>query len=217
MIVSTPLNFAADALAPHVSAETFAHHHGKHFAAYIKTANDLTAGTAMEALDLEAIVRMAKRAANSALFNAAGQVWNHGFFWASLSPPGAARPTGALAAAIDRDFGGFAAMASAFTAAGAAQFGSGWVWLVAGGDGRLSIIATADAMPVWIDHMVTPLLVCDVWEHAYYLDWHSDRRGFLTAFIGSLANWSLARDQYATATGTGDAWQFKADAALEPA
>jgi superoxide dismutase, Fe-Mn family len=214
MITAMPLNFAANALSPDISADTFAHHHGKHFAAYIKTANKLIAGTPAADLDLEAIVRMAERAGNTALFNAAGQVWNHGFFWASLSPPGTGRPAGALATAIERDFGSFDKLASQFIAAGTGQFGSGWVWLVAGGDGRLSVMSTPDAMPVWIEHMATPLLVCDVWEHAYYLDWHSDRGSFLKAFIAKLANWTLAQDQYAAAIGAQGEWCYPAERAL---
>ncbi len=217
MIPAMTLNFAADALAPHVSAETFAYHHGKHFAAYIKAANGLIAGTPAANLDLEAIVRNAQQAGNTALFNAAGQVWNHGFFWASLSPPGTDPPAGALTAAIDRDLGGFAAMATAFIAVGAGQFGSGWVWLVSGSDGRLAIIATADAVPAWIEHEVTPLLVCDVWEHAYYIDWRNDRGGFLKAFIHSLANWPLAQDQYGAATHATKSWQYPAERMPEPA
>jgi Fe-Mn family superoxide dismutase len=205
MITAMPLPFAADALVPHLSAESFNYHHGKHFQAYIKTTNDLIAATPAATHDLETIV---SDAANAALFNAAGQVWNHGFFWASLSPPTPARPTGELAAAIDTAFGSFDAMAKAFVAAGTAEFGSGWVWLFSGTDGKLAIAATHDAMPIWAEQPATPLLVCDLWEHAYYLDWRNDRGAFLHAFITSLANWRLAQDQYAIAASDAAGWRY---------
>ncbi len=205
MITIMPLPFAGDALAPHISAETFEYHHGKHFQAYINTTNDLIDATPDKAHDLETIV---SNAGNAALFNAAGQVWNHGFFWASLSPPSDARPSGELAAAIDRDFGSFDAMAQEFVTAGTKEFGSGWAWLIAGTDGKLAITTTHDAMPAWVEQPVTPLLVCDVWEHAYYIDWRNDRGAFLRAFITTLANWPLAQDQYAVAASDAAGWRY---------
>lgn len=208
MISLMPLPFAADALSPHISAETFAYHHGKHFAAYVNKTNELTADADDPDADLESIVDAADEADNIALFNAAGQAWNHGFFWASLAPPSDARPAGELAAAIDRDFGSFDAMAEAFVKTGVAEFGSGWTWLVSDADGTLSIISTHDGIPVWIEHPVLPLLVCDVWEHAYYVDWRNDRGGFLKAFISQLANWSHAQSQYAAARADDIGWLY---------
>lgn len=208
MISLMPLPFAADALAPHVSAETFQYHHGKHFAAYVTKTNEMIANTDDTDADLETIVDNADEADNIALFNAAGQAWNHGFFWASLAPPSDARPAGALAEAIVRDFGDFDAMAAEFVKVGTAQFGSGWAWLVSDADGGLSICSTDDALPVWIEQPVMPLLVCDVWEHAYYVDWRNDRGGFLKAFVGNMANWSLAEAQYAAALADEVGWLY---------
>lgn len=208
MISLMPLPFAPDALSPHVSAETFAFHHGKHFAGYVNKTNELIADADDPDADLESIVDAADEADNIALFNAAGQAWNHGFFWASLAPPSAARPTGDLAAAIERDFGSFDAMAEQFVKTGVAEFGSGWTWLVSDADGGLSITSTHDGMPVWIEEPVLPLLVCDVWEHAYYVDWRNDRAGFLKAFIQQLANWELAQAQYAAALADEVGWLY---------
>jgi len=208
MIIQMPLPFAADALSPHVSAETFAYHHGKHFAAYVNKTNELIADSDLTEADLESIVDAADEADNIALFNASGQAWNHGFFWASLAPPSDARPGGALAEAIARDFGDFDAMAAEFVKTGTAEFGSGWTWLVSDADGVLSICSTHDALPVWIEQPVMPLLVCDVWEHAYYVDWRNDRGGFLKTFIGQLANWELAQAQYAAAVADEVGWLY---------
>lgn len=210
MITTMPLPFPADGLEPDISGETFEHHHGRHFQAYIDKVNELIAGTAHAGRNLETIIRHAADAGETGLFNAAGQTWNHGFFWASLSPATDTRPGSALAAAITRDFGSFDAMAAQFITTGAGQFGSGWAWLVADADGRLALQATHDAMPAWIERAVTPLLVCDVWEHAYYIDWRNDRGGFLKTFINSRANWALADGQYAAATGGGTAWRYPA-------
>lgn len=208
MITLMPLPFAAGALAPHVSAETFDYHHGKHFAAYVAKANELIEGSDDADADLETIIDNADEADNIALFNAAGQAWNHGFFWASLAPPSDARPSGGLAKAIARDFGDFDAFAAAFVTAATAQFGSGWAWLVSDADGALSICTTDDALPVWIEQPVMPLLVCDVWEHAYYIDWRNDRGGFLKAWVHSLANWPLAQAQYAAALADETGWLY---------
>jgi len=213
MITLMPLPFAADALAPHISAETFAYHHGKHFAAYVTKTNELIAGTDDADADLETIVDNADEADNVALFDAAGQAWNHGFFWASLAAPPSdmpsdARPGGGLAEAMARDFGGFDAMAAQFVKTGTAEFGSGWVWLVSDADGALSICSTHDALPVWVEQPVMPLLVCDVWEHAYYIDWRNDRGAFLKAFMGDLANWRHAEAQFAAAIADDAGWQY---------
>lgn len=204
MIPVMSLPFAADALEPQVSAETFDYHHGKHYVAYIAKTNELIAGTSLDRLNLEDVIDAAE--AQSGLFNAAAQSWNHGFFWASLAPPAGGRPGKALHQAIARDFGSFDAMAAQFVAVGSSQFGSGWAWLVAAANGRLQILSTPDATPVWLETGHVPLLVCDVWEHAYYIDWRNDRGGFLTAFINSMANWDLADAQYHAACHGGPSW-----------
>lgn len=206
MITLMPLPFAGDALAPHVSAETFDYHHGKHFAAYVAKTNELIAGTPLDRLDLEGIIAAAD--IHSGLFNAAAQAWNHGFFWASLTPEAGTRPGEPLRQAIIRDFGSFDAMAAQFEAVGSGQFGSGWTWLVAAVDGRLEILSTQDATPVWMETVHVPLLVCDVWEHAYYIDWRNDRSGFLGAFINGMANWSAADAQYHAACHGQTAWHY---------
>lgn len=206
MIAMMPLPFASDALAPHVSAETFDYHHGKHFVAYVAKTNELIADTPLDGMDLEGVIAAAD--AQPGLFNAAAQAWNHGFFWASLTPRAGARPGEALHRAIVRDFGSFDAMAAQFVAAGAGEFGSGWAWLVATADGRLQILSTHDAMPAWVETGHVPLLVCDVWEHAYYIDWRNDRGGFLAAFINGLANWAMADAQYHAACHGQTAWRY---------
>lgn len=208
MITMMPLPFAGDALAPQVSAETFEYHHGKHFAAYLAKTNELIAGTPLDGLDLESVIAAADD--RPGLFNAAAQAWNHGFFWSSLTATPGARPGEALSQAIARDFGSFDTMAAQFVAAGAGQFGSSWAWLVADAEGRLHCMSTHDAMPAWVETSHAPLLVCDVWEHAYYIDWRNDRGAFLAAFINGLANWALADAQYKAACNGGTGWRYPA-------
>jgi Fe-Mn family superoxide dismutase len=189
------LPYAKDALAPHMSAETFDYHHGKHHNAYVTKLNELIAGTAHADASLEAIVM----AADGALFNQAAQVWNHTFFWSSMTPGGGGAPTGALAEAIDRDFGGLAQFKDAFTKAAAGQFGSGWAWLVLK-DGKLQVMATANA-DTPARHGATALLTLDVWEHAYYVDYRNARPKFIEAFLEHLVNWEFAAANYAAAVG----------------
>lgn len=208
MIAMMPLPFASDTLEPHVSAETFDYHHGKHFAAYVAKTNELIADTPLDRMDLEGVIAAADD--QPALFNAAAQVWNHGFFWASLAAAPGTQPGDALSQAITRDFGGFDAMAAQFIAAGTGQFGSGWAWLVADADGRLRILSTHDAMPAWVETGHLPLLVCDVWEHAYYIDWRNDRGAFLAEFINGMANWVLADAQYRAACHNAHGWRYPA-------
>ncbi|NJO32241.1 MAG: superoxide dismutase [Rhodospirillales bacterium] len=204
MITPMPLPFPRDAIVPQMSLETFEYHYDRHFMAYVNKTNDLAAelpGT------LEDIIRNAYQH-NTALFQAAGQAWNHAFFWMSLSPQQGSAPSGRLAQAIARDFGDFGTFCDKFAKAGAGQFGSGWCWLVADASGMLSLATTHDAMPVWIDKDLTALLVCDVWEHAYYIDWRNDRGGFLTAFITERANWDFAAQQYDAAVSGSGQWSY---------
>lgn len=204
MITPMPLPFARDAIVPQMSLETFEYHYDRHFMAYVNKTNEL-AGE--QGGSLEDIIRNAHES-STALFQAAGQTWNHAFFWMSLSPEQGCSPSDDLAGAIVREFGSLDAFGDAFAKAGASQFGSGWCWLVADGSGALSLATTHDAMPIWIEQGTTPLLVCDVWEHAYYIDWRNDRGGFLGAFICERANWNFAARQFnAAITGRGQ-WSY---------
>lgn len=192
------LPYARDALAPHISAETLDFHHGKHHKAYVDKANDLVKGTELESADLETAIRAAWERKDAALFNNAAQIWNHTFYWNSMSPNGGGKPSGKLAEAIDRDFGSFEKFAEAFKAAGAGQFGSGWAWLVVK-DGKLEIRKTPNAETPITEAGVTPLLTMDVWEHAYYLDFQNRRPDYMGAFLGHLVNWEFAAENFAKA------------------
>jgi len=188
-----PLPFDASALQPHMSSETLAFHHGKHHRAYVDTLNKLVAGTPYAALSLDQIVR--KSADDSSpkarkIFNNAAQAWNHDFFWQSLSPDGGGTPPAALAKRIAKSFDDLAGFKRAFKKAATEQFGSGWAWLVVRG-GALEIVATANANTPLVDGDV-PLLTCDVWEHAYYLDHRNKRDAFVATFLDRLINWKFA-------------------------
>lgn len=189
-----PLPYASDALEPHMSAKTFSYHHGKHHAAYVNKLNGLIEGTDLADKSLEDIIQAtAGKADAKGVFNNAAQVWNHTFFWNSMKPNGGGKPSGKLAEMIDASFGSFDAFADAFKNAGVGQFGSGWAWLVVDGD-ALKIVTTANAETP-ITEGLKPLLTCDVWEHAYYLDYQNDRPGFLGVFLEKLANWDFAAEQ----------------------
>jgi len=183
------LPFAKDALAPHMSADTFDYHHGKHHNAYVVKGNELLAEAGIDASDLVQLVRETAKI-GGALFNNVGQHYNHSFFWNSLSPEGGGAPTGEIAARIDADFGSFDEFKALFVAGGVGQFGSGWVWLVER-DGKLAIEKSANAETP-LTTGAKPLLVCDVWEHAYYLDFQNRRPDFLASFIDNLVNWDFA-------------------------
>ncbi len=192
------LPYARDALAPHISAETLDFHHGKHHKAYVDKANELVKGTDLESADLETAIRAAWKDKNTALFNNAAQIWNHTFYWNSMSPTGGGKPSGKLAEAIDRDFGSFEKFAEAFKTAGAGQFGSGWAWLVVK-DAKLEIRKTPNAETPITEAGVTPLLTMDVWEHAYYLDFQNRRPDYMGAFLEHLVNWDFAAKNFAKA------------------
>ena len=181
-----------------MSAKTLDFHHGKHHQAYVTALNNLIKGQPLERRPLEEIIKEThKDSAKSAIFNNAAQVWNHSFFWDSLKPHGGGAPTGDLAAAIERDCGGLAKFKEAFKAAAVGQFGSGWAWLVAQ-RGELRIIATPNALDPLATGQ-TALLCCDVWEHAYYLDYQNRRPDFVTAFLDHLVNWEFAARNLARA------------------
>ena len=183
------LPFAKDALEPHMSSNTLDFHHGKHHNAYVVKGNELLASAGLSADSLEDLVKQTATAGGP-LFNNVGQHYNHSFFWNSLSPSGGGQPSGAIGAAIDADFGNFDTFKTEFVNAGVGQFGSGWVWLVADGD-TLKIAKSANAETPLTDGL-KPLLVCDVWEHAYYLDFQNRRPDFLASFLDNLVNWDFA-------------------------
>ena len=187
------LPYPADALEPVISAETFAFHHGRHHKAYVDKTNALTAGTELAAAPLEEIVLAAAGSGDGGLFNQSAQAWNHGFFWRSLCP-GGGKPDHALAMAIDTRFGSLDKLVKAVIEQGAGHFGSGWVWLVMGHDG-LAVRTTHDAGCPLVDGE-KPLLVLDLWEHAYYLDHRNDRRSWLTA-AADLLDWQFASANFA--------------------
>ena len=179
------LPFAPDALAPHMSAETFEFHHGKHHNAYVTNLNKLIDGTENADKSLDEIIM----SSDGGLFNNAAQHFNPSFFWNCLSPNGGGAPTGDLAAAIDRDFGSYDAFKEKFMTTAATQFGSGWGWLVEKG-GKLDVIGTANAdLPM--KHGAKALLTVDVWEHAYYIDYRNARPKFLEVFMDELVNWEF--------------------------
>jgi Fe-Mn family superoxide dismutase len=185
------LPFPKDALEPHMSAQTLDFHHGKHHQAYVTALNALIKGQPFENQPLEQIIKATyKDASKTGVFNNAAQVWNHSFFWDSLKPNGGGMPPGDLAAAIERDCGGLDKFREAFKAAAVGQFGSGWAWLVAEG-GRLKILATPNAVNPVAEGQHA-LLCCDVWEHAYYLDFQNRRPDFVQAFLDHLVNWDFA-------------------------
>lgn len=178
------LPYAKNALEPHISAETLDFHHGKHHNAYVTNLNKLIEGTADAGKTLEEIVLNS----DGGLFNNAAQVWNHTFYWNCLTPDGGGEPQGKVADAIAKGFGSFAQFKEQFTNAAMTQFGSGWAWLVKNEDGSLSIEKTPNAGNPMTDGK-KPLLTCDVWEHAYYVDYRNARPKYIEAFW-NLVNWS---------------------------
>lgn len=178
-----PLPYDLGALAPHISAETLEFHYGKHHAAYVSNLNGMLEGTDLANADLETVVR----AASGGMFNNAAQIWNHTFYWNSMSPSGGGEPSGEVADAIGQAFGSYDEFRSQFTTAAMTQFGSGWAWLVDDGSG-LSIMQTANAdLP--LVHSAKALLTIDVWEHAYYIDYRNRRPDYVNTFMDHLVNW----------------------------
>ncbi len=185
-----PLPYAKDALAPHISQETLEFHYGKHHQTYVTNLNNLVPGTEFEGKSLEDIVKNS----SGGIFNNAAQVWNHTFYWNSLSPNGGGEPEGALANAINRTFGSFEKFKEEFTKCAVTTFGSGWAWLVENKDGSLALVSTSNAACPLTSGQ-TPLLTCDVWEHAYYIDYRNARPAYLEAFW-KLVNWDFAAKNF---------------------
>jgi Fe-Mn family superoxide dismutase len=185
------LPYAMDALSPHISKETLEYHYGKHHQTYVTNLNNLIAGGEHENSSLEDIIREA----DGGLFNNAAQVWNHTFYWHCLSPQGGGEPTGALKEKIESTFGSFDEFKEAFTKCAVTTFGSGWAWLVKTKDGELKLQSTSNAQTPLTDD-VTPLMTCDVWEHAYYIDYRNARPKYLNAFW-ALVNWDFIAKNFA--------------------
>lgn len=185
------LDFAPDALAPAMSAETIEYHYGKHHASYVANLNALLKGSAFEGKSLEEIIC----GAEGGLFNNAAQHFNHSFFWKCLTPNGGGRPEGALLAAIEKTWGSFDAFVAAFSKSAAGNFGSGWTWLVKKADGTLAIVNTSNAGTL-VKQGDKPLLTLDVWEHAYYIDFRNARPKFIETFFTKLVNWKFAESQF---------------------
>jgi Fe-Mn family superoxide dismutase len=199
-----PLPYAHDALEPFISSTTLKTHHGKHHRAYVDKVNALIEGTALANKPLEAIVRhAAQRSATeptmTALFNNAAQAWNHAFYWQSLRPQGSVGPDAALSAQIDTHVGGLAALRDALKSAATGQFGSGWAWLILQ-EGALRVVSTSNADTPMV-HGQVPLLVIDVWEHAYYLDHQERRAAYVAGVVDQLLAWEFASRNFDRAAG----------------
>lgn len=201
------LTYPYESLAPTVSGTTTRTHHDKHHAAYVNTTNALVKEKGLPSSTMEEVVRLAAQTGEQKLFNQSGQAWNHAFFWECMTPNKTA-PSGALAQAIETA-GGLDGLKAKFVAEGVGHFASGWVWLVAR-SGVLEVISTHDADTAITREGVTPILVCDLWEHAYYLDYKNLRKDFLEAWFDNVANWSFAEAQFAAATGGGQGYRYPA-------
>lgn len=183
------LPYAMDALIPYISQETLEYHYQKHHNAYVVNLNKLVTGTNFENMSLEEIIKQS----SGPTFNNAAQVWNHTFYWHCLSPDGGGEPTGKLADAITKAFGSFANFKEQFSQAAIATFGSGWAWLVQDQQGHLKIVSTSNAGNPMTEEL-TPLLTCDVWEHAYYIDYRNLRGDYVSAFW-NLVHWEFVTQQ----------------------
>ncbi|MGC3963840.1 MAG: Fe-Mn family superoxide dismutase [Rhodocyclaceae bacterium] len=186
-----PLPYAKNALAPHISEETFEYHYGKHHQAYVTNLNNLIKGTEFENAALEDIIKKS----SGGIYNNSAQVWNHTFFWNSMKPNGGGAPAGKLADAINAKWGSFDAFKEAFAKSAVGNFGSGWTWLVKKADGSVNILNTGAAgNPITTGDVA--LLTLDVWEHAYYIDYRNARPKFVEAFLNNLANWEFAAKNF---------------------
>lgn len=191
------LPYAKNALEPHISAETLEFHHDKHHAAYVNKLNELLPGSGLEGKELDEIIKTtAGDSSKATIFNQAAQVWNHTFYWNCLTANGGGEPTGDLKAKIEEAFGSYAKFREEFKNAAVSQFGSGWAWLVADSvGGQLSITKTANA-DTPLAHNQVAVLTCDVWEHAYYIDYRNRRPDYVDTFLDKLVNWDYANAKY---------------------
>jgi Fe-Mn family superoxide dismutase len=204
MFVLPKLPYAYTALAPHMSEDTLRTHHDKHHKAYVDKTNELAQAAGLEGRPLEEVIAAARAKKDQKLFNQSAQAWNHGFFWNCLAPDATHAPSGALEAAIKTKFG--AGFRDAFLKQGESHFASGWLWLIADEDGSVWLEDRHDAdTPV---DQASPILVCDLWEHAYYLDHKNARRAYLETVFDHLLDWRFAEAQYAAVTGKGQLWRY---------
>lgn len=186
-----PLPYAMDALEPHISQETLEYHYGKHHQTYVTNLNNQVPGTEFEGKSLEEIIKTS----SGGIFNNAAQVWNHTFYWSCLTPNGGGKASGALLDAINAKWGDYETFVEKFNASAAGNFGAGWTWLVKKTDGSVDIVNTSNAAtPLTTDDK--PLLTCDVWEHAYYIDTRNSRPEYLKNFW-ALVNWKFAEENFA--------------------
>jgi len=183
------LPFAKDALQPHMSAETFDYHHGKHHKAYVDKVNAMLGEKGLDGASLAEVIEKAKDKGDKGLFNNAAQIWNHSFFWQCLAPAGSTRPSGKLRELINSDFGSEEALLTRLKEESAAHFGSGWGWLVLN-NGKLEVTSLHDADTPLV-HGMTPLLTLDVWEHAYYIDYRNERPKYLQSVLDNIINWDF--------------------------
>jgi superoxide dismutase, Fe-Mn family len=185
------LPYAMDALVPHISKETLEFHYGKHHQTYATNLNNLIKGTEFENASLEDIIKKS----SGGVFNNSAQIWNHTFYWNSLAPNAGGEPTGALATAINAKWGNFAAFKEAFNKMATGNFGSSWTWLVKKADGSLDIVNTSNAATP-LTTTDKPLMTCDLWEHAYYIDYRNSRPNYLNSYW-NLVNWAFAAKNFA--------------------
>lgn len=214
MLSLCPLPYSHNALEPHISARTLDFHHNKHHQGYIDKTNDLAAKAGLADAPLEEIVAVSRSKPEPMLFNNAAQAWNHAFYWQSMTPD-PVLPVSKLTAAIKAAFGDMDGLRDAFVAAGTGHFGSGWLWLAANEAGELELRQTHDGETLADAADGVPLLVCDLWEHAYYLEWQNDRHAYLKVWFEQLANWQFAADQLAASSAGTRGFSY-AEAMTEP-
>ncbi len=207
MYILPELPYAYEALGPVISERTMRFHHDKHHKTYVDNTNRLVEAAGGSAQALEDVIRQARSSGDKKLFNNAAQAWNHAFFWESMAHGGGG-PSGELAAAIKSAFGDVAGLKTQFVNEGADHFGSGWVWLVSDREHKLQVRSTHDAEDMVTQPGITPLIVCDLWEHAYYLDHQNNRRGFLEAWFDALPNWAFAARQFDATRTRGEVWRY---------
>ena len=197
MIMLPPLPYKKNALEPHISERTLEFHYEKHHQAYVTNLNILIEGTEFSKLSLEKIIKSSHdQPDKQGIFNNAAQVWNHTFYWHSLTPNPKSTPSSHLLKQIEKDFGSLESFKDSFKKTAVSQFGSGWAWLVLNQEGTLQIIKTNNAETPLTNSIFTPLLTCDVWEHAYYLDYQNRRPDYVNTCLMNLLNWDFAEENF---------------------